>query len=110
MKRTEDILEKILLPFNRDWSVSSVVTDESKGEIFVYLRYSLDYVISDTVQYPVYDYRPERQWRHLDLWHFKTYLVARVPRYKDSKGFYHSVEVPWATEYNRLTTLLEKKQ
>jgi transposase len=107
---TEKILEKILLPLNSHWEVSSVDTDSDREEIFVNLRYKLDYIEDCGVCYRIYDRRKERKWRHLDLWQYKTYLVAQIPRYKDNQGFFKSLEVPWADDYERLTTLLEKKQ
>ena len=106
---SENILEKILFPLNSQWEVSSVDTDIINEEVFVNLRYKLDYVEDDGVRYSIYDHRNARKWRHLDLWQYKTYLVAQIPRYKDNHGFFKSVEVPWAEEYERLTILLEKK-
>jgi len=103
------ILEKILLPLNTAWEVSDVVTNERTEEIFVNLRYKFDYVEDNGIRYPIYDHRKERKWRHLDLWQYKTYLQAQLPRYKDNSGNFKSVEVPWAEEYERMSILLEKK-
>jgi hypothetical protein len=105
-----EILEKILLPLNRDWEVSEISTDEIKEEIFVKLHYKLDYVEANGIRYPLYDQRKERKWRHLDLWQYKTYLVAALPRYKDAEGSFKTVSIPWAEEYERMTVLLEKKR
>jgi len=27
------------------------------------------------------------------LWQYKTFISARLPRYKDEKGFYHTVDI-----------------
>jgi hypothetical protein len=51
-------------------------------EIRVKLNYCKQGVEIDGVRYPIYDHRKEREWRHLDLWQYKTYIVARVPRYQ----------------------------
>ncbi|GHV43050.1 hypothetical protein FACS1894180_1010 [Bacteroidia bacterium] len=110
-KNTEkQVLKKILLPLNKEWEVSEVETAESAEEIFVKLRYTLDYVEDNGVRYSIYDHRSERKWRHLDLWQYKTFLVAQLPRYKDNNGFFKTVSVPWAEEYERMTVLLEKKR
>jgi hypothetical protein len=106
----EKILEKILFPLNSQWEVSSVYTDSDREEIFVHLRYRLDYIEDSGVRYRICDHRKERKWRHLDLWQYKTFPVAQIPRYKESQGFFKSLEVPWADEYERLTALLEKKR
>jgi len=106
----KQILEKILLPLNTYWEVSEVETNEKAEEIYVELRYRFDYVEDNGVRYPVYDYRKVRKWRHLDLWQYKTFLVAKLPRYKDCNGNFKTVSIPWAAEYERLTELLEKKR
>ena len=108
-KKTKEILEKILLPINSDWAISDVRVDEFLEEIYVVLSYKLPHIEADGNSYCIYDHRPERRWRHLDLWQYKTFISARLPRYKDEKGFYHSIEVPWAEPNEQMTVLLEKK-
>ncbi|MDR0206696.1 MAG: transposase family protein [Bacteroidales bacterium] len=74
------------------------------------MRYKFDYVLDNGSRYPVYDHRKERKWHHLDLWQYKTFLVAELPRYRDSSGFFKTVSVPRAEEYERISILLEKKR
>ncbi|MFT3751502.1 MAG: hypothetical protein QM800_00985 [Paludibacter sp.] len=105
----EKILEKILLPMNHDWVIESVSVNESAQEIYVELKYVLDFVSLNTTHYPIYDFRPMRTWRHLDLWEYKTFIRARLPRYKHDTGI-SSIEVPWADAVERMTYLLEKKR
>ena len=109
MNKVEEILEKILLPIDGLWKVSDVKVDEFSETVEVALEYALPYIEVKGKRYSIYDHRPIRNWRHLDLWQYKTYLSARLPRYKDEKGFYHSVEVPWAEVGEQMTVLLEKK-
>jgi hypothetical protein len=109
MKETHEILNKILLPLNSSWTVSEVKVDEKKEEIDVVLTYNQSHIEVDGNCYGIYDHRPARRWRHLDLWQYKTYITADIPRYKDEKGFYHSVKIPWAEACERMTILLEKK-
>lgn len=106
--KTEEILSKILLPDSPDWSVSGVIVNETNSTI----RVSLDYIAKDIniggVSYPIFDFRSARDWRHLDLWQYKTYLSAKVPRYKvDGKVI--TVPVPWADSLERMSDLLKKK-
>jgi transposase len=110
MKTPSDILEKILLPLNSEWKVSEVNVSEEHGEVEVKLRYAQPYVEAGGRQYGLYDHRKPRRWRHMDLWQYKTYIVAELPRYKDELGFYHTVEVPWAEASERMSTLLKKKR
>jgi hypothetical protein len=109
MKTTiEKELEKILLPLNSQWTIKSIETAEEKEEIYVRLIYTKDFVEENGISYPIYDFRKERKWRHLDLWQYKTYIVAELPRYKNLQGFFKTVSLPWAEEYERMTDLLKK--
>jgi transposase len=105
----EKILEKILLPVSIGWEISGVSINEEIQEIYVELKYVNKTVIVDSVEYPIYDHRKERFWRHLDLWEYKTFLRARVPRYKHESGV-KTIEVPWVDQVERMTYLLEKKR
>lgn len=105
----ERILEQILLPVSKDWEISKISVDEVKQEIYVDLVYTTRSVQVDSSEYMVFDFRESRIWRHLDLWQYKTYLRARMPRYKiDSEV--KTVSVPWADAIERMTYLLEKKR
>ena len=53
--------------------------DKSTGEIF-----------------PIYDYRQERVWRHLDSMEHATFIHCRLPRIQTSDGKTHTIEVVWA--------------
>ena len=105
----KEVLDNVLLPLDAAWGITSVKTDDESGEIFLHLEYKLDYVEVEGVRYPIYDFRKERSWRHLDLWQYHTYLTARIPRYKDNSGKCKSVSVPWADTCSRLSIFLEKK-
>lgn len=109
MKKVEEILEKILLPIDSKWKISGVKVDEEKETVEVDLEYAMPYIEEEGIRYSIYDHRPIRKWRHLDLWQYKTFISARLPRYKDEKGFYHSIEVSWADPSEQMTVLLEKK-
>jgi transposase len=106
---TTKVLEKILLPINDLWRVDDVQIKEEEKSVYVHLSYKLDFAECDGERYPIYDYRHERSWRHLDLWQYKTYLTARIPRYKSGSEI-RSVSVGWADTGERITTLLEKKR
>ena len=109
MKTTDEILKQILLPDCDDWSIDEVTCDDSSEEIHIRLSYVKSDIVVEGVHYPIYDHRPERDWRHLDMWQYKTIISARVPRYqKDGKTI--SVEVPWAMQDARMSWLLEKKR
>lgn len=107
-KSTDEILSKLLLPDNSDWEITSIDTDDLNEEIHVILRYTKSVVTIAGREFPIYDYRHERNWRHLDLWQYKTYLTARIPRYNLFDKIV-SIDVPWSCEHSRLTELMKKK-
>ncbi|MBU6300788.1 MAG: transposase family protein [Verrucomicrobia bacterium] len=51
----------------------------------------------------------ERRWRHLDTCEFATWVVAKVPRIKLSSGKVVTARVPWAEDYGRFTTAMERR-
>lgn len=108
-KTTEEVLESLLLPVGSDWKIANVNIDDSNECIYVDVKYDSDTVTVAGKRFPIFDLRPERTWRHLDLWQYKTYIRARIPRYKP-EGKPISLEVPWADPLERITSLLEKKR
>lgn len=108
MKTTEEILKNILLPQDQDWSIERVICDDEAQEIRICLHYSSATIHVGDCNRSIYDHRPVREWRHLDLWQYKTYILAAVPRYKDDDGKVKSIGVPWACPDARLSWLLEK--
>ena len=110
MVTIEDILQNLLLHNDNNWEIETVTCNDDDEEIRVKLHYRWKSVTVQSGTYPIYDYRHERNWRHLDLWQYKTYLDASIPRYKDSEGKVVSVEVPWALPNSRMSWLMEKKR
>jgi transposase len=102
-------LEKILLPVTDGWQITQIQVDEQKEEVHVYLHYGKSSIEINGKQYKLYDHREERQWRHLDLWQYKTFILASVPRYKGEDGI-KTLEVPWSDAHERMTWMLEKKR
>lgn len=109
-KDIKRILEKLLLPISEGWELEDLVVDEKTAEIKVYVRFSLDKVRINGFETAIYDYRTDREWRHLGLWQYKSYICCKIPRYKDSDGKVKTLDVPWAEPHERISWLLEKKQ
>jgi transposase len=53
-----------------------------------------------------YDHR-ERRWRHLNLYEYQAYVVARVPRVECSEHGVHQLSVAWAESNSAFTALFE---
>ena len=107
MMTTEDILSKLLLHNNNDWEIENVTCDDSTEEIHIMLKYRYDTIKVEEKEFPIFDFRHERCWRHLDMWQYKTILEARIPRYHDGEEV-KSVAVPWALPNSRLSWLMKK--
>ena len=107
--KIEEILASLLLPADSDWQVESFEKNEANESIYVKVRFSKPEVTVAGKKFPIYDFRPERTWRHLDLWQCQTYITARIPRYRVD-GKILSLDVPWADAGERLTSMLEKKR
>lgn len=101
-------LEQLIVPISSGWEITNIDIDDKVSEVHVELSYTDNDYKSDGVRYKIYDYRPQRKWRHLDLWQYKTYIKAQVPRIKTSEGIV-SIELPWADDFERITGLFEKK-
>jgi transposase len=101
-------LERLIIPVSTGWEITDITIDDTLSEVIVDLSFTDSEYEIDGTRYSIYDFRPERTWRHLDLWQYKTYIRARVPRINTSDGIV-SIEVPWADDFERITGLLEKK-
>lgn len=55
---------------------------------------------------PRYD-RRTRRWRHLDTCQLQTTIEADIPRVNCTEHGIHQIQVPWAEEGSRLTSLFE---
>jgi transposase len=95
---TEEFFD-LLLELGDDWEVKAVqaVTDSNEVEICV------EYV----GQAKPYDYAPVRRWRHLNMFQFKSFISARLPRFKSSAGKVETLCPPWAEKHERFTVLFE---
>ena len=102
-------LQELIVPVSKGWDIIDFSIDEKKEEVHVHLRYNLSFYKDGTHSYILYDIRPSRTWRHLDLWQYKTYIHAEVPRIKLEDGTVKSINVPWSEPHSRITDLFEKK-
>lgn len=99
-----------MLKLPSPWEVAAVKVDEEAQEIKVYIEYkSEEGVCSETGEVcKIYD-RRERSWRHLDTMEYKTWIVSRLPRIKNSLGKYHFIPVDWAEPGLEHTMKFENK-
>jgi hypothetical protein len=58
----------------------------------------------------IYDHSPKRKWRHLDVLDYKTYLVCKLPRIKNSQNKVITIIPPWSSKIARCRAIAFKKQ
>ncbi len=57
---------------------------------------------------PGYDAR-EREWRHLDAWGYKTFVVCDLPRVECPEHGVRTASMPWAADKSRYTAAFEEE-
>ncbi len=102
MNITEDFFN-LILDFGEEWVVKKVETDHKKLHIFLYLEYISNTYEDPDTHYPatLYDHCELREWRHLDILHYQTYVRCRIPRVKCKDGKVKQVAVGWANKHDR---------
>ncbi len=103
MERTKDFLN-IISGFGDDWVILRTETDVKSKEVYVHLKYSGQYIDPETYEEAtLYDYAPERVWRHLDIWGYKTFVVCSLPRVRCIDGKVKTIRAEWCEPYTRYT-------
>lgn len=102
MNFTKDFFN-LILDFGDEWVVKSVEADHKKQHIYLNLEYvSERYEDPDTLEPAVlYDHCDLREWRHLDILHYQTYVRCRIPRVKCKDGKVKQVAIGWAGKHDR---------
>ena len=97
-----------LLNFGENWKVDSIETGQEL-EVIINISYvGKKAIISETNELlGIYDFAPERVWRHLDILQYKTYIKARLPRVKSKEGSVTTITPSWANKSQRYTLLFE---
>lgn len=99
----------LLLNLGEDWVVQSVKTDINEEKVFIQVECLLKEIEDEETGdlCKVYDYAPERLWRHLDTMQYQTFISCRLPRIKTKLGGVKTVNPSWASGYERHTYLFE---
>lgn len=107
---SKDLLSR-LLNFGDDWKVIDILVNEHFKEVDIYLEYSNKQglcPITNEVS-PIYDFRESRRFRHLDLFEYKTYINASIPRVSNKNKAINSIKLSWAGNRASFTYLFESK-
>ncbi len=104
-------LYRQLLGLREPWKVSEVKIDMEGQKIAVYIEWPPEKEAlcpECGKSYLLYDHRGERRWRHLDTMQFETILHCRIPRIRCKDHGVKSIEIPWAEERARFTSLFDR--
>jgi transposase len=106
---TEFLIAAKILNLPPEWQIEKIDYSHSDNQVDIFIRYNSDKgVCKETGELcPIYDFRPERTWRHLDYMGATCFIHCRVPRIKNSDGKVISVPVPWSDEDERHTRAFE---
>lgn len=89
----------LLLDFGDEWIFKKVRTNLLTNEVDIYVEYF--------GKEKIYDYAPERRWRHLDTMQYQTFINCCLPRVK-VEGKVKTLAPPWADKHERHSYLFEK--
>lgn len=89
---------KKVLNFGPDYVVNSLNVDENGKRVDIFIKYDLkESPCAETGEIcKVYDYRQEREWRHLDCLEYVTYIHCRLPRIQNDRGEIKTMGIGWA--------------
>ncbi len=102
---------QLALGITDPWVIEGVDFNAEKKRFDIYLNFPKGTKFScpscGTHHCNIHDTR-DKEWRHLDIFQYPTYLHVRVPRIEcgQCKGIIQ-VNVPWAREYSSFTLLFE---
>lgn len=108
----KDILKKTInLP--PPWEVDDIIFDETEKVFIIKVIYDKDLLLEELknktgADISIYDHTV-RRWRYLDIWEYKSYIEAKVPRIKNKEsGKIEQIDVPWSDNFSRNTHFFEK--
>ena len=100
-----------LLNLGDAWKVQDIIVNTAFKEIDFFLEYIKPTGICPTTKKvcKIYDYKDIRRLRHLDVFEYKTFINARIPRVINDKSEVNNIELSWADSRVSYTYLFEDK-
>jgi transposase len=100
-----------ILGLEKPWEITRLETDLENKSIYIYVEYPKDTKVVCPVcgsECSVYDYNEKREWHHLDIMQFKTFIRARVPRCDCKTDGVKTIKVSWSEVKSKYTLLFER--
>ena len=106
----DDLFKKVL-DLGEGWEVKDIVVSSIKKEVDIYIEYTktTGFFPGTQTDCKIYDFKRIRRLRHLDLFEYKTFINARLPRVRNDKREIRTIELSWAGERLNYTHLLENR-
>jgi transposase len=100
-----------LLKLGQEWKVVDIRINSHLKEIDLFIEYIESTGICPNTQElcPIYDFRDFRRFRHLDIFEYKTFLNARLPRVINGNSEINTIDIAWAGSRVSYTYLFESK-
>lgn len=101
----------LLSDFGDDWVIAEINADHTKKEVYLKMKYanSKYYDPETDEECKLYDHAPERLWRHLDIWDYKSFIVCSLPRVITQGGLVKTIKLGWADKHARHSYSFEIK-
>lgn len=100
-----------ILNLGEGWVVQDMIVNKSMKEVDIFIEYtkSTGCFSGTKSEFKIYDFKQSRRFRHLDIFEYKTYLNARLPRIKNDNSEIKIIELCWAGERLNYTYLFENR-
>ena len=101
----------LLLDFGDEWEITNIEADHKKEEIYLEIEYTSDYYEDplDYSQAKLYDHTSVREFRHLDIMHYKSFVRCKIPRVTCFDGTVKQIRMGWSAQYARHTYRFEER-
>ena len=108
---TDTDLLRNILRLGEGWAVTDVNVNSISKEVDIYIEYTktTGCFPSTNKEFKIYDFKSTRRFRHLDLFEYKTFINARLPRVRNDKHEVKTIELSWAGERLNYTHLFENR-
>lgn len=108
MNITEGLSHILNLP--DPWFIESVAIDKDRKQVRVTVNHprASQFACPESgAMCAIHDHGSAREWRHLDLWDYRTYLIASLPRVRSPDGRVRTIACPWSLPHSRLSIQME---
>lgn len=98
-----------LLGFGEQWAVTRVVLNKVLFRVDLYIEHTRKNLECPKCgkPAPLYDHCAEREWRHLDIMEYKTFIRCRVPRCNCPEHGVKKICEPWAERLSHYSLKFE---